>query len=81
MMKSSVYKPFAPTSLDLPHTIENGTIKRDCEYKWFGTVSLLTAIDLLTGEAIPLVRNTHKSEDFFVFLKILNERNPKADII
>lgn len=57
-------------------TKENGTIKRDYEYKRLGTVSLLAAIDLLTGEAIPLVRDTHKSEDFIDFLKILNEKYP-----
>ena len=71
----------ATTAPDLPPTKENGTIKRDYEYKRLGTVSLLAAIDLLTGEAIPLVRDTHKSEDFIDFLKILNERYPEGDII
>lgn len=61
----------ATTSPDLPPTVESGTIKRDYEYKRLGTVSVLAAIDLLTGEAIPLVRDTHKSEDFIDFLKIL----------
>ena len=71
----------ATTSPDLPPTEKNGTIKRDYEYKRLGTVSLLAAIDLLTGEAIPLVRDTHKSEDFIDFLKILNERYPEGDTI
>nr|WP_081844027.1 transposase [[Clostridium] aminophilum] len=71
----------ATTSPDLPPTVENGTIKRDYEYKRLGTVSLLTAIDLLTGEAIPLVRDTHKSEDFIDFLKKLNEKYPEGDTI
>ena len=71
----------ATTAPDLPPTKENGTIKRDYEYKRLGTVSLLAAIDLLTGEAIPLVRDTHKSEDFIDFLKILNERYPEGDTI
>jgi transposase len=71
----------ATTAPDLPPTKENGTIKRDYEYKRLGTVSLLAAIDLLTGEAIPLVRDTHKGEDFIDFLKILNEKYPEGDTI
>lgn len=71
----------ATTSPDLNPTRENGTIKRDYEYKRLGTVSLLAAIDLLTGEAIPLVRDTHNSDDFIDFLKILNERYPEGDTI
>lgn len=71
----------ATTSPDLNPTRENGTIKRDYEYKRLGTVSLLAAIDLLTGEAIPLVRDTHNSDDFIDFLKILNERYPAGDTI
>ncbi len=71
----------AITSPDLNPTRENGTIKRDYEYKRLGTISLLAAIDLLTGEAIPLVRNTHNSDDFIDFLKILNERYPEGDTI
>ena len=62
-------------------TRENGTIKRDNEYKRLGTVSLLAAIDLLTGEAIPLVGVTHNSNDFIDFLKISNERYPEGDTI
>ena len=71
----------ATTSPDLPPTVKNGTIKRDYEYKRLGTVSLLAAIDLLTGETIPLVRDSHKSEDFIDFLKILNEKYPEGDTI
>ena len=33
----------------------------------------MAGIDLLTGEAIPLVRDTHKSSDFIEFLKILTK--------
>ncbi|MDE7431831.1 MAG: IS630 family transposase [Lachnospiraceae bacterium] len=71
----------ATTSPDLKPNKENGTIKRDYEYKRLGTVSLLAAIDLLTGEAIPLVRNTHNSDDFIDFLKLLDERYAAGDII
>ena len=66
---------------DLPPTEENGCIKRDYEYKRLGTLSLLAGIDLQTGEAIPLVRNTHSSDDFIDFLRILDEKYPKGDKI
>lgn len=71
----------ATTAPDLPPTKKDGTIKRDYEYRRLGTVSLLAAIDLLTGEAIPLVRDTHNSGDFIDFLNILNDRYPAGDTI
>ena len=71
----------ATTAPDLPPDSDHGAIKRDYEYKRLGTISLLAAIDLLTGEAIPLVRDTQKSDDFIDFLKILNERYPQGDTI
>lgn len=51
-------------------TEKMSTAQRDYEYKRLGTLSLLATIDLLTGEAIPLVSNIHKSSDFVTFLKI-----------
>lgn len=71
----------AKTAPDLPPKKGNGTIMRDGEYKRLGTISLLAGIDLLTGEAIPLVRDTHNSNDFIDFLKILNDRYPEGDTI
>ncbi len=71
----------ATTTPDLPPTRENGVTMRDYEYVRHGTVSLLAAIDLLTGEAIPLVRDTHKSSDFIEFLKLLDSKYPKGDKI
>lgn len=71
----------ANTSDDLRPTKENGEVYRDYEYKRLGTVSLLAGIDLLTGEAIPLVRDTHKSSDFIDFLKILDKKYPAQDRI
>lgn len=59
----------AATGEDLSPSEEHGTIKRDYEYKRLGTVSLLAGIDLQTGEAIPLVSNTHNSKDYIAFLK------------
>lgn len=69
------------TSKDLRPTGDNGEVYRDYEYKRLGTVSLLAGIDLLTGEAIPLVRDTHKSSDFIDFLKILDKKYPSQDTI
>lgn len=69
------------TSPDRNPTTEHGTIQRDYEYRRLGTVSLLAGIDLLSGEAIPLVSETHKSSDFIRFLKILDEKYPKEDKI
>ena len=54
---------------------------RDYEYRRLGTLSLLAGIDLQTGEAIPLVRETHNSKDYIDFLKILDEKYPKGDKI
>ena len=74
----------AVTSGDRPPVASTGktsALQRDYEYKRLGTLSLLAAIDLLTGEAIPLVSNTHKSSDFVTFLKILDEKYPKGDKI
>ena len=46
----------------------------------WGTLSLLAGIDLLTGEAIPLVSETHKSSDFIEFLK-RTKKYPSQDTI
>lgn len=62
-------------------TDKNSYYKRDYEYVRLGTLSLLAAIDLQTGESIPFVNETHKSSDFITFLKILDEKYPKNDKI
>ena len=69
------------TTPDLRPTAENGEVYRDAEYKRLGTLSLLAGIDLLTGEAIPLISETHKSSDFIEFLKILDKKYPAQDTI
>ena len=71
----------ATTGDDLRPTTENGCVMRDVEYKRLGTLSLLAGIDLLTGEAIPYVSETHKSSDFIELLKILDARYPEGDVI
>lgn len=66
------------TAEDLMPTEKHGFVGRDSEYKRLGTVSLLAGMDLMTGEIIPLVRDTHKSSDFVDFLKILDDKYDKA---
>lgn len=64
---------------DLMPDEKHPTISRDYEYKRLGTLSLLAAIDLQTGEAIPLVRDKHSSKEYIEFLKILDDKYPKGD--
>jgi len=71
----------ANTSPDRMPVNSKGYRQRDYEYKRLGTLSLLAGIDLLTGEAIPLVRESHKSSDFIEFLKILDLKYPKKEKI
>lgn len=71
----------ATTSDDLYPDEKHRTFSRDYEYKRLGTVSLLAGIDLQTGEAIPLVRDTHNSKDYIEFLKLLDAKYPKKDKI
>lgn len=71
----------ATTGDDLRPTQENGCVMRDAEYKRLGTLSLLAGIDLLTGVAIPLISETHKSSDFIELLKKLDEYYPEGDVI
>ena len=65
------------TCSDLRPTRKHGFVGRDSEYVRMGTVSLLAGMDLLTGEIIPLVSDTHKSADFVAFLKILDGKYGK----
>lgn len=71
----------ATTSEDLLPNEHHSTISRDYEYKRLGTLSLLAGIDLQTGEAIPLVSETHNSKDYIEFLKILDNKYPAGDKI
>lgn len=65
------------TTDDLMPTSEHGFVGRDSEYRRLGTVSLLAGMDLMTGEIIPLVRDSHKSSDFVDFLTLLDEKYSK----
>lgn len=71
----------ATTSDDLMPDEKHSTIHRDYEYKRLGTLSLLAAIDLQTGEAIPLVRDKHSSKEYIEFMKLLDDKYPKGNKI
>lgn len=71
----------ATTSDDLMPDEKHSTISRDYEYKRLGALSLLAAIDLQTGEVIPLVREKHSSKEYIEFLKLLDDKYPKGDKI
>lgn len=71
----------AVTGDDLRPTSDNGCVMRDAEYKRMGTLSLLAGMDLLTGETVPVVSETHKSSDFINLLKKLDKKYPEGDVI
>lgn len=71
----------ATTGEDLRPTKTTGCVYRDHEYKRLGTLSLLAGIDLLTGQAVPVVSETHKSSDFICLLKKFDELYPAEDVI
>ena len=71
----------ATTSEDLRPSEDNGCVYRDYEYKRLGTLSLFAGIDLLTGQVIPVVSETHKSSDFISLLKKFDELYPEGDVI
>lgn len=54
--------------------------RRDREYARLGTLSLLAAIDLPAGVAVPMAGDTHKSSDFVAFLRKLDGSYPKGDV-
>lgn len=71
----------ATTTEDLRPNTKNGCVYRDYEYQRLGTLSLLAGLDLLTGETIPLVSDTHKSSDFIQLLEKFDNKYPMGDVI
>lgn len=59
-----------------PVPYKHPTLKRDHEYKRLGTVTLLAAIDLHTGNIIPKVYDRHRSKEFIDFLDEVNSKYP-----
>jgi transposase len=66
---------------DRPPNGRHGFISRDYEYKRLGTVSLLSGINLVSGEVTGLVRDSHKSADFIDFLKVIDEQHKSSNQI
>lgn len=67
----------ANTSPDLPPVPGSyPCLSRDEEYVRHGTLSLLAGIDLLSGHVHALVADRHRSREFIVFLKKVDEAYP-----
>ena len=67
----------AVTTPDRPPVVgQHPSHLRDYEYKRLGTVSLLAGLDLHSGRIIEIVSDTHKSADFIMFLKKLEDGYP-----
>jgi len=66
---------------DQPVSEEHGFIGRDSDYIRYGTVSLLAGLNLITGEVVPLVSESHNSDDFITFLKKVDAKYPQAEHI
>ena len=61
------------TAPDIPPVPgEHATWSRDHEYVRFGTLSLLSGIDLLSGHAFGIVRERHRSAEFVEFLQMVD---------
>jgi len=54
----------------------HATFTGDHEYKRLGTVSLLTGINLVTGQVHALAKERHRSRQFVEFRKLLNVAYP-----
>lgn len=60
-----------------PEPGKHSQIGRDYEYKRLGTLSLLAALDLHEGHVIGQVHERHRSREFIMLLKELDEYYPK----
>ena len=70
------------TAPDLPPVPEKeSSVSRDYEYKSLGTVSILAALDLHTGEILANVEDRHRSQEFVALLKRLDEHYPPEAVI
>jgi len=68
----------AHTAPDLPPVPgKYRTWSRDHEYKRHGTLSILAALDLHNGEVMAQVHPRHRSREFILLLKELDEHYPK----
>jgi len=65
----------------LPVAGKYKTISRDYEYERLGTLSILAALDLHSGHIIAQVHERHRSREFIMLLKELDEYYPEDAII
>jgi hypothetical protein len=81
-LQAPSFQAIATTAPDLPPVPgRHASFARDHEYKRHGTLSLLAAIDLLTGKVHALVRERHRSREFIEFLKLLDAAYPASTAI
>lgn len=67
------------TAPDLPpEPGEHPTVSRDYEYRRHGTLTLMAAINLVTGVVTGQVVERHRSREFIAFLNLLLATYPKA---
>ena len=70
------------TAPDLPPVAgQQATLSRDCEYVRHGTLSILAALDLHTGEIIANVEPKHRSREFVALLERLHRHYPAHAVI
>jgi transposase len=65
----------------MPEPGKQSRIMRDYEYKRLGTLSILAALDLHTGQVIAQVHDKHRSCEFVSLLKEVDEYYPKEATI
>jgi len=71
----------AGTAADLRPTRGHGFTARDSEYRRPGTVSLLAGLNLVDGEVIPLIRDSHVGKDFIDWLRLVDKKYGDAEKI
>lgn len=60
----------------VPVAGKHSSVGRDYEYKRLGTLSILAALDLHTGHVIAQVHDRHRSREFILLLKQIDEYYP-----
>jgi len=70
------------TAADLPPAVgKHASVGRDHEYVRHGTLSILAALDLHSGEIIANVELRHRSVEFIALLRRLDEHYPSEAVI
>ena len=70
------------TGADLPPVAgKHASVGRDYEYVRHGTLSIIAALDLHTGEIIANVESRHRSVELIGLLRRLDEHDPSEAVI